>query len=125
MEIAVKSFLLALVIALAALDGSSAQAAERDVTVINGTGYRIKFLGFNPPGDDDWSENELEDTLRDGEKVEVSFDTDEEGCKWDIKVEWFDPGYPGVLWKSIDVCNLKEMTLHYDRATDKTSISGR
>lgn len=118
-----KSFLAALVIALAALNGSPSQAAERDVTVVNGTGYSIKFLGFNPPGDDDWSENEIEETLRDGENLEVSFDTDEDGCKWDIRVDWFDEGYPGVLWKNIDVCNIKQMTLHYDRRTDTTSIS--
>ena len=125
MEIVVKSLLVALVIAFATLNGSPSQAADHDVTVVNGTGYRIKFLGFNPPGDDDWSENELEDTLRDGESVEISFDTDEEGCKWDIRVEWFDPGYPGVLWKSIDVCGISQLTLHYDRSTDKTSISAK
>ena len=120
-----KSFLAALVIVLAALNGSPSQAAERDVTVVNGTGYRIKFLGFNPPGDDDWSENELDDTLRDGESIEVSFDTEEEGCKWDIRVDWFDAGYPAVLWKSIDICSIRELTLHYDRQTDKTSISAK
>lgn len=41
-----------------------AMAADmRDVKVVNGTGYGIKFLGFNNPGDDDWSDNELGDVL--------------------------------------------------------------
>ena len=53
MEIAVKSLLLALVFAIAALSPSQPRADERDVTVINGTGYSIKFLGFNNPGDND------------------------------------------------------------------------
>jgi hypothetical protein len=26
---------------------------------VNGTGYGIKFLGFNNPGDNEWSDNEL------------------------------------------------------------------
>ncbi len=55
-----KAFFVALVIAAGTLTGSSSFAAdERNVTVINGTGYGIKFLGFNNPGDSDWSETEL------------------------------------------------------------------
>ena len=51
-----KAFFVALVIAAATLSGSSSFAAdERNVTVVNGTGYGIKFLGFNNPGDSDWS----------------------------------------------------------------------
>ena len=48
-----KGFFLAFVITVAALTGSSAFAADqRNVTVVNGTGYGIKFLGFNNPGDE-------------------------------------------------------------------------
>jgi hypothetical protein len=55
-----RGFFLAFVITVAALTGSSAFATDqRNVTVVNGTGYPIKFLGFNNPGDEDWSDNEL------------------------------------------------------------------
>jgi hypothetical protein len=55
-----KTLFVALVLAAATLTGSSSFAAdERNVTVINGTGYGVKFLGFNNPGDNEWSENEL------------------------------------------------------------------
>ena len=123
MEIAVKSLLLALVFAIAALSPSPAQADERDVTVINGTGYSIKFLGFNNPGDNDWSENELEEVLANGDSVDVEFDTDDEGCKWNIRVDWADEGYPGVIWRNIDLCNISTITLRYNRQTDTTSIT--
>jgi hypothetical protein len=122
-EIAVKSILAALVLIAAALTASPSQANEKEVTIVNGTGYSIKFLGFNPPGDDDWSDNELDETLKSGENVDVTFDTDEEGCKWNIRVDWADEGYPGVLWKNVDVCSISEITLHYDRKNDTTSIS--
>jgi hypothetical protein len=117
-----KSFLLAFVVAVAALGGSSAFAADqRNVTVVNGTGYGIKFLGFNNPGDNDWSDNELGGVLANGGSIYVKFDTSDKGCKWNIKIDWADPGYPGVLWQNIDLCSIDVITLRYDRATDKTS----
>ena len=118
-----KSIFAALIFAVFALSGSPSQAKEREIKVINWTGYGIKFLGFNPPGDDDWSESEIDETMNNGDDVDVSFDTDEEGCKWDIRVDWADAGYPGVLWRNVDVCEIRQITLHYDRKSDTTSIS--
>jgi hypothetical protein len=53
----------------------------------------------------------------------VKFNTADEGCKWNIRVEWADEGYPGVLWRNIDLCEIDEITLHYDRSSDTTSIT--
>ena len=123
MGVVVKSFLIAFAFALVTLGSSASQADDRNVTVVNGTGYSIKFLGFNNPGDNDWSENELDENLRDGDSVDVDFDTDDEGCKWNIRVDWADEGYPGVVWKNVDLCSISQITLHYDRKSDTTSIS--
>ena len=55
-----KAILLAFTALAATMTVSPSFAAdERNVTVVNGTGYGIKFLGFNNPGDNDWSDNEL------------------------------------------------------------------
>jgi len=40
---------------------SSFAADERNVHVINGTGYGSKFRASNEPDDDEWDENELGD----------------------------------------------------------------
>jgi hypothetical protein len=121
-----KSLFAALIVTLAIFSGSPSQAADqRNVTVVNGTGYGIKFLGFNNPGDNDWSDNEVSSTFKDGDSVYVKFNTADEGCKWNIKVEWADPGYPGVLWRNIDLCEIDEITLHYDRSSDTTSITAK
>ena len=105
-----------------AFGATAATAADlRDVTVVNGTGYKIKFLGFNNPVDNDWSENELTNPLDDGDKVDVKFSTGDKGCKWKFKIEWADPGYPGVVWAPIDLCKINLIVLKYDRDTDKTS----
>ena len=110
-----KSFFVALTVVLALLSASPSRAAdERNVTVINGTGYGIKFLGFNNPGDNDWSDNEISNTFKDGDNVYVKFNTDDKGCKWNIRVDWADEGYPGVLWRNVDLCEIDTITLHYD-----------
>jgi hypothetical protein len=116
-------FYLALSV-LAVLGGSPSFAADlRDVTVVNGTGYGIKFLGFNNPGDNDWSDNELPSgsVLPDGNSVYVKFNTADKGCKWNFKIDWADAGYPGVLWRDIDLCQVSKVTLKYDRGSDTTT----
>jgi hypothetical protein len=117
-----RGLFVAFAIIVATVAGSSAFAADqRNVTVVNGTGYGIKFLGFNNPGDNDWSDNELGGVLADGGSIYVKFNTADKGCKWNFKIDWADPGYPGVLWQNIDLCSIDEITLKYDRDTDKTT----
>jgi hypothetical protein len=51
----------------------------------------------------------------------VKFNTADDGCKWNFKIEWADPGYPGVVWHDLDLCRVSTVTLKYDRETDKTT----
>ena len=119
-----KGLFVGLVVAIATV-GSAFAADDRDVTVVNGTGYGIKFLGFNNPGDSDWSDNELSSVMRNGASVYVKFNNADKGCIWNIRIDWSDPGYPGVLWKDVDLCTIDVLTLHYDRATDQTSFTAK
>jgi hypothetical protein len=115
-----KGLLLGLAVALLSASTSFA-ADDRDVTVVNGTGYGIKFLGFNNPGDSVWSDNELDEVLADGEEIEVTFDNSHKGCVWNFKIEWADPGYPDVLWRNLNLCTISKLTLKWDRATNVTT----
>ncbi|HEX3708654.1 MAG TPA: hypothetical protein VHV56_02070 [Pseudolabrys sp.] len=120
-----KALFVALVVAAAALGGPSSLAADqRNVTVVNGTGYGIKFLGFNNPGDNDWSENELGRVFADGEDIYVKFNTADHGCVWNFRISWEEPGYPDVLWRNVNLCQLEKLTLKYERSTDTTSFVG-
>jgi hypothetical protein len=85
---------------------ASAATAEdlRNVNVVNTTGYGIKFLGFNNPRDNDWSDNELGGELANGASVYVKFNTADEGCVWNSLIEWADPGYPSVIWHDVNLC---------------------
>lgn len=120
-----KSLFLGFVVAIAALTATPSYSADdRNVTVVNGTGYGIKFLGFNNPGDNDWSDNELGKTLNNGQSVYVKFNNADKGCKWNIKIVWSDED-TAVLWKDVDLCQIDELTLRYNRSTDQTSFTAK
>jgi len=120
-----KAVFLGLVVAFGLLAGSSSFAAdERNVSVVNGTGYSIKFLGFNNPGDNDWSDNELGGVLADGGSVYVKFNQADKGCVWNFRISWALEGYPDVLWRNVNLCNIDKITLKYDRPSDTTSFIG-
>jgi hypothetical protein len=95
-------FYIGLLLAVAVLCGPASYAADdHNVTVVNGTGYGIKFLGFNNPGDSDWSDNEISDVRGNGASTYVKFNNADKGCKWNIRISWSMEGYPG---RSLQQC---------------------
>jgi hypothetical protein len=114
------SALIAAGLSLAAFPSFAADS--RNVSVINETGYAIKFLGFNGPDDglDEW-DNELEETLKNQDSTYVEFENENEGCVWNIKVEWenYDEA---VLWKNVNLCKFTALRLRYDSGTKTTSF---
>ena len=118
-----KSLFSALVILGLSLGLSAATAADgRNVTVINETGYAIKFLGFNAPDDglEEW-DNELDKTLKNQDSAYVEFDDDDEGCVWNVKVTWANYD-EAVLWKNVNLCKFTALRLRYDPGTKTTSF---
>jgi hypothetical protein len=118
-----KGIVVGSLLALALMSGAVAEDA-RNVNIVNETGYGIKCLGFNNPGDDDWSDNELGSVLRNRGSVYVKFNTDDDGCVWNLKIEWADPGCPGVLWNDVDLCKISTLRLRYNRSTDTDVLRG-
>jgi hypothetical protein len=117
------SLFAALVILGLSFASSPSKAADsRNVTVVNETGYAIKFLGFNAPDDglEEW-ENELDKTLKNQDSTYVEFDDSEEGCVWNIKVIWADYD-EAVLWKNVNLCKFTALRLRYDPGTKTTSF---
>src|SRR5262245_66425894 len=117
-----KSLFSALVILGLALVAAPAGAADsRNVTVVNETGYAIKFLGFNAPDDglDEW-DNELDKVLQNQASTYVEFDEDDEGCVWNIRVDWqnYDEA---VLWQNGNLCKMTALRLRYDPAPKPTT----
>jgi hypothetical protein len=115
-----RNLFLAALAAVSLLSSSAIAADERNVTVVNGTGYGIKFLGFNPPGDEDWDENELSTVLRDKQSVYIKFNEADDGCRWNILITWAEEN-TSVRWNNVNLCQINVLTLLYDDKTEKTS----
>ena len=111
-----------IVMGLSFAAGSAIAADSRNVSVVNETGYAIKFLGFNGPDDglDEW-DNELEKTLTNQDTAYVEFDEDDEGCVWNVKVDWANYN-ESVLWKNVNLCKFNVLRLRYDSNTKTTSF---
>lgn len=103
----------------------SAGADERNITIYNATGYGIKHIGIGKPGEDDFDENELSHVLRDGDSVYIKFSKSDKGCKWAIKIEWAQEGYPAPIIPNINLCEIDDIRFLYDEATGKTSYQTR
>jgi hypothetical protein len=118
-----KLFLTSLILLGLSLAASPSTAADsRNISVVNETGYAIKFLGFNGPDDglDEW-DNELEGILKNQQSTYVEFDDDDEGCVWNVKVVWADYD-EAVLWKNVNLCKFTALRLRYDSGTKTTSF---
>ena len=118
-----KYFIAALLAAGLSLAAAPSRAADaRNVTVVIETGYAIKSLGFNAPDDglDEW-DNELEAVLQNQASTYVEFDDDDEGCVWNIRVDWQNYN-ESVLWKNVNLCKLTALRLRYDSGTKTTSF---
>ena len=117
-----KTILTAIMLLLSLISAPSFAADSRNVSVINETGYAIKFLGFNAPDDglDEW-ENELDKTLKNQDTAYVEFDEDDEGCVWNVKVDWENYN-ESVLWKNVNLCKFNVLRLRYDSGTKVTSF---
>ena len=118
-----KLFFASLVLLALSLAASPSTAADsRNISVVNETGYAIKFLGFNGPDDglEEW-DNELEGTLKNQDNTYVEFDNDDDGCVWNVKVIWANYD-EAVLWKNVNLCKFTALRLRYDSGTKITSF---
>ena len=109
--------------ALAFAAPAGAQEAKQDFRLVNKTGYELKALYVSPSKSDDWEEDVLgQDTLSDGQAVNVHFSPKTKTCKFDLKVTYSDDDSSAV-WHDIDLCAVEKITIKYNRKSDQTSAS--
>jgi hypothetical protein len=102
---------------------AGAQQAKQDFRLVNKTGYELKALYVSPSKSDDWEEDVLgQDTLSDGQAVNVHFKAKTNTCKWDLKVTYSDDDSSAV-WHNIDLCTVERITIKYNRKSDETTAS--
>jgi len=93
---------------------SVAMAGDQDFTVVNKTGIEIHQLFVTPHDSDDWEDDILgEDTLANGEQVDIKFSRKEKADMWDLKV--VDADGNEVTWENLDLLSISTVTLHYKK----------
>ena len=91
---------------------SANQGAAQDFTLVNKTGVEIDKVYISPHDKDDWEEDILgQDTLPDGQSVDIKFHRDETAAEWDLRIE--DKQGNPIEWESLNLLKISKVTLHY------------
>jgi hypothetical protein len=119
------SFSSAAVAATPAPTGLHMRGAESDLNfdLVNKTGYDIKAVRISWSGNKEWSDDDdvlHGRTFGSGDTLKITFAPKEAHAHWDIQVEWSD-GTGTVEWTELKLSDINTVTLHYDKAADKTT----
>jgi hypothetical protein len=118
-----KLFAAVVTVVLAFAVPAVAQDAKQDFKLVNKTGYELKALYVSPSKSDDWGDDILgQDTLSDGQVVNVHFNPKANTCHWDLKVTYSDDD-SNAVWGNVDLCTVEKITIFYDRKNDVTKAT--
>ena len=113
------------VVALPCLVLSAFAQGRQNFTLVNQTGYDISEVYVSPANSSDWEEDVLgEDILKNRDDVEITFKRSTKQCLWDMKVV-YDDDDSSAEWNDIDLCKVSQVTIHYNRKSDKPSATFR
>ena len=103
-------------VAICALSMSLATAAfaqgKQDFTLVNMTGVEIHEVYISPHTTEDWEEDILgQDTLPNGDSVEITFSRTEKAKLWDLKI--VDGKGNAIEWERLNLLEISKVTLHY------------
>ena len=102
----------AAVAAVMLVAANCAFAGDQDFTLVNHTGVEIHKFYTSPHNSDEWEEDVLgEDTLADGESLDVTFPKREKAAHWDIRVE--DSKGNSLTFSDVNLKETSEVVLHY------------
>jgi hypothetical protein len=96
----------------AATQPTAPAAGAQDFTLVNSTGVEIDKVFITPHDSDDWEEDILgQDTLPDGQKVDIKFNRAEKAALWDLRVE--DSKGDSIEWDNLNLLEISTLTLHF------------
>ena len=91
---------------------AASNAAKQDFTLVNATGVEIDKVFISPHDKDDWEEDILgQDTLPDGQSVDIKFHRAEAAPVWDLRIE--DKQGHGIEWENLNLLEISKLTLNY------------
>jgi hypothetical protein len=87
-------------------------AGAQDFTLVNATGVEIDKVFISPHSSNDWEEDILgQDTLPNGEKVDIKFHRAEKAPLWDLRIE--DKQGHSIEWENLNLLEISKLTLDY------------
>jgi hypothetical protein len=104
--------LLVAIFAISLMLPAALAQGKQDFTLHNNTGVVINALHISPHSTDAWEEDILgQDTLADGESLEITFSRKETAKLWDLRIE--DSKGNAIEWENLNLLEISELTLHY------------
>jgi hypothetical protein len=96
--------------ATVALCAAPALAAQQDFELHNKSGHTINNIYVSPTSEDHWGSDILgQDTLGDGETLQIGFDRGESECNWDVKATFTDGTSAEV--RGVDFCTVSDVNV--------------
>lgn len=112
--------MLLLPLAIFCCIGTGVFASGLDFNLVNETGYDIRAVYIDANSSNVWTDDIMgADILVDGETVHINFAPGQDTCIWDLKVDWIED-YEATVWVELNLCDISEVTLEYNRETDET-----
>ncbi len=107
-------------VALSLLATNALAQGDIELLLVNGTEYALVELALSPPGVDYWGDNFLPPpALQGGEARKVKLMPFAAECTQDVRGAFaFDASR--VVWRGVNVCNVKKLTLHFHRGSGRT-----
>ena len=92
--------------------GAAQTAGAQDFTLVNATGVEINAVHISPHSANDWEEDILgQDTLPNGQRVDIHFKRGEKAAMWDLRIE--DKAGNPIEWENLNLLEISKLTLHY------------
>jgi hypothetical protein len=120
MKPTLRSSLFCLALLLGFVMSAKAQL-DLDFTLVNKTGYDLKEVYVGPTTSEDWGDNIITETLKDGESLALKFHEKATAQKWDIKVVYTDG--ETAWWKGYKLTEISKITLYWSKDKGSTAVS--
>ncbi len=118
-----RAFLLAAFAALSLVTAGDAHAqAQQDFVLVNRTGYTIDEVYVSASNVNSWEEDLMgDDSLENGQQLNVRFNRNTSQCMFDIKVVYDDQ--EAAEFRGINLCQVSRVTIFYNRSAGTTRFT--
>jgi hypothetical protein len=99
------------------------RANDADFTLKNKTGYQIDEVYVSRHSSSNWGRDRMgNNSLADGEAVDINFPHGNGACAFDIKVKYHDEDT--AEWGDVDLCQYDTISLYWDSKRHVTRAVG-